>query len=608
MSTTRKILTVIFSVILIGALAFLITWGILNWSKVKEGMKGNGLYTQEDINNAYQDGYNTALTDKDEYDNLINEYRDTITTLVDNISQLNSEIATLTRNNNSLELQITNLNLLREDLEAQVKELQANETANEATITELNRQIIILNTEISTLTAQVQNHNAIVSTLNKTIADLQASIEYYEQYIATLESGDSVVATFEFDGKVYSIQVVAKGSTVTIADPQSTEGVIFNGWTVDGRPVTLSEYPLYKNTKFVADVAYKYVVKFTVDGVVKSTQLVDKGQYVTTPTSPKKANYTFKYWTLDGNLEVELDKYPITCDTTFIAKFARLYTVSFQYEDGTEIVSRRIEEGTTTNPARITDLPNGAVLNGWKLNGYFVDVSSYAIYQDTVFVADISYTHTVTFKNGDLTVLTIQVQDGGYASAPAISDNRFEGWTLDGDTIVDVSTYKITSDTVFIAKLRDGSLDDFKATTVKGKEGANSIEIAVAGLKVGDKFKVVFDHLFAQIPSSSMSYTYNSPDSPVPSYGYDYTANGWVTREHSGVSGRYGTLELTNDMPFTAKLGYYAHIGVDVVKPAQNDFTLTVSCRRDGYLTISWSDYAGFYIAEAGISALQLVR
>ena len=49
MSTTRKVLTIIFSVIIVAAFAFVLTWGIINWSKVKEGMKGNGLYTQEDI-------------------------------------------------------------------------------------------------------------------------------------------------------------------------------------------------------------------------------------------------------------------------------------------------------------------------------------------------------------------------------------------------------------------------------------------------------------------------------------------------------------------------------------------------------------------------------
>lgn len=96
MSTTRKVLTIIFSILIIGAFAFLLTWGIINWSKVKDGMAGNGLYTQEDVQKSYEDGYSTALKDKEEYDKLINSYRDTITTQNDLISQYTSEATALT--------------------------------------------------------------------------------------------------------------------------------------------------------------------------------------------------------------------------------------------------------------------------------------------------------------------------------------------------------------------------------------------------------------------------------------------------------------------------------------------------------------------------------
>ena len=54
MSTTKKVLTIIFSILIIGAFAFTLTWGIINWSKVKDGMSGSGLYTQDDVQNAYE--------------------------------------------------------------------------------------------------------------------------------------------------------------------------------------------------------------------------------------------------------------------------------------------------------------------------------------------------------------------------------------------------------------------------------------------------------------------------------------------------------------------------------------------------------------------------
>lgn len=486
---TKKILTIIFSVIIIGVFAFLLTWGIINWSKVKEGMAGNGLYTQDDINNAFQDGYDTAIQDKDEYESLISGYRDTITTLTDNISQLNSEISTLTLSNNALELQILNLTQLKISLEEQLEDLQLDKTNNEAAIAELNNQIIVLNTEIAALTLQVQNHNSVVSTLNKTIADLQASIDYYEQYIASLETGETVVVTFEFDGKVYNIQVVNKGSTVTVTTPTSTEYVIFNGWTVDGHPVNLSEYPVNANTKFVADITYKYIVNFSVDGVVKSTQIVEKGHFATVPSSPKKANYTFKYWTLDGSKEVQIEQHVITCDTTFIAKFARLFNVSFVYED-TTLVTRRIEENTTTNPYHVDDTEY-KVFNGWTINGVIVDVANYRIVEDTTFVASITYYYKVTFMIDDRIHDTQIVKTNDCATLPTVPKKDgvfFDFWTLNKTTEIDVEAYRITAETTFIAKFYSY---EWKEMTWKGMASFEGDQIWTDGVdyyySAGDK-------------------------------------------------------------------------------------------------------------------------
>ncbi len=68
MSTTKKVLIAIFSIIIIAAFAFLITWGIINFNKVKDGLSGTGLYTKDDVDKAYNDGYDTALKNKTEYE------------------------------------------------------------------------------------------------------------------------------------------------------------------------------------------------------------------------------------------------------------------------------------------------------------------------------------------------------------------------------------------------------------------------------------------------------------------------------------------------------------------------------------------------------------
>ena len=75
MKVTKQILIVVFSLLLVGLFIFILTWGILNWSKVKDGMSGSSIYTQTDIKTAYEDGYNQALADKAEYEKFLVYYR-----------------------------------------------------------------------------------------------------------------------------------------------------------------------------------------------------------------------------------------------------------------------------------------------------------------------------------------------------------------------------------------------------------------------------------------------------------------------------------------------------------------------------------------------------
>ena len=215
------------------------------------------------------------------------------------------------------------------------EQLQANNELNIKTINGLNAQITSLNSQIADLTLQTQNNSAVVSSLNAKIAELQKSVSYYEQYLATLESGEQVVATFEFDGSVYNVQVVNKNSLLSVTTPESTAYKIFNGWTVDGEAIDLSTYRITQNTKIVADVTYKYEVNFVVEDENYHNVIVLKDSVAPVPTAPTKAGYEFDGWTLDGNSVVDMSRYTITQNTTFTAKFTKLYSVIFKYEDTT---------------------------------------------------------------------------------------------------------------------------------------------------------------------------------------------------------------------------------------------------------------------------------
>lgn len=723
MSTTKKVLTIIFSILIIGAFAFTLTWGIINWSKVKDGMSGSGLYTQDDVQNAYEDGFNKALSDKEEYEKLINSYKDTITTQTDLISQYTSEanilnnsikdyqeqINGLAEQKSVLETQVATLNTIKSNNEAtisdlngqiaglasQILELQANKDENEnriaqlnsqidnlqslnaqlqstnemnlQTISGLNNQIATLNNQISELKHQMQENSTTVNTLTAKIAELQKSVKYYENYIATLEQGDQVVATFEFAGSVYNIQVVNKNSLLAVTTPTSTAYVIFNGWTVDGQAIDLATYRITQNTRIVADVTYKYEVNFIVEGENYGSQIVLKGETASIPAAPTKLGYVFDGWSLDSNIVDDIEHYEIMQNVTFTARFTKLYSVIFKYEE-TTLANKTVRSGEyATAPETISTAYK--VFNGWKINGTTVDVSKYRITSDTVFVADITYKYdvkfmadgkvhstqiveknsrpiavadpkkdkyvfvgwtldgtnvvdvtkqtvtsnmtftalfrvdkfTVTFVNGTNTIATQEVDNGGYATKPDFDLETFMGWTVDGNNVVNLATYKVTENTTFTAKFGTWKLLSDEQQYVYGYGDLNSIDIQINGLKAGDKIKITANYIKANISYESNAYWFNTADGNG-CYGWEYTYDGeWYQLNYDGDYGNAGDKELTSLKPFESTLGR-----LDYDTP--NTFVLKVSCKKDGVLTVEWSDKAGFYIETMTMWDLYVVR
>ena len=527
MSKAKKIVVAVFSIIIIGALAFMVTWVVINFDNIKAGLSGTELYTKEDIDKAYDDGFNTALGNKENYESLINDYKDTISSQTDVIAQLNEQNETLEKSILDYQSQVDALTIQRDDLLKQIETLNAEINdkngkiddlkrekqelidQHQQTVNKLNAQIAQLNSQIDSLNTQIQLNMSMVNQLNARIAELQKTIAFYESFIGELETDDIAIVIFEFGGSVYAVRQVNKGDKVSVENPVSTEYLIFNGWTIDGQPVDLSEYTVTKSVRIIADVTYKYVVNFTVDGNVKYTQVVERGGYATEPEKPRKTNFTFKYWTLNGETEVDVTSVQIMSNTTFIAKFGRLFTVSFQYADGTEIVSRRIEEGTTTNPPKIPNADEHLVLKGWKLNGSYVDVASWTITSDTVFVADITYMYSVRFICDDEIYNEQSVEIGHRVYAPGNPSKdgyKFVGWYIDGpEEIIDLGKLIVERDLELYAAF----------------EYVNIYNVTF-------EVKIVQDNYYR----TNVFYTekvvegYFSAISTAPSYA-DYTFKGW---------------------------------------------------------------------------------
>ena len=506
---TKNVLIIIFSLLFFGAFIFVLTWGIINFNKVKDGMSGTGVYTKEDIDNSYQDGYSTALKNKDEYDNLISSYRDNITNLTDSISQLNSQINVLNKTNQDYKNELNNLNEIKiqneetinslsfqvdennniinnlnneinncynqinslnlsvqnkdeeisilynqiNSLQNLINQLQYTNELNLQTITNLNNQISTLNTQITDMTLKLQNNSTDVIALNNKIAELEKSIAYYESFISNLENGEQVVATFEFNGSVYNIQILNKNGTVSVVNPTSTDYVIFNYWTVDGVQVDLSTYQVQTNTRFVANLTYKYDVKFMVDENEYSSEIVLKDNYINVPDNPVKDGYEFDGWTTNGVDIVDVEAVQVTSNLIYTAKFTKLHTVTFMYED--EITeTQTIRNGNFADNV-IVDSSEYKVFNGWKLNDVIVDLSNIKIVADTTFIADISYYYDVTFSIDNEVVSTQKILQNNLADTIDIVTKKngyvFKGWSLNGIDIIDINIYPITYNANFIA-------------------------------------------------------------------------------------------------------------------------------------------------------------
>lgn len=273
--SAKKVIGIIVSSVLVLVLGFCITWTVINFDAIKYAMSGTALYTKEDLEAAYQDGYNSAGLDHKDLQDIIAD--------------------------------------LRADLDAETAKYN---TAN-ANYLEYVAKYGEASEEAKTAKAQVQE-------LEKEVSNLETTIKSYEAFKEAVEAENKVTATFEYDGAIILLQSYDKGSTITgVTVPEDTDEIQFNGWTVNGEAVDLSTYTISENTTFVADLTYYtyYTVTFKVDDTEYDSQRVLSGSAITLPESPTKDDYVFIGWSIDGENVVDITADCISAHTTYIAVF-----------------------------------------------------------------------------------------------------------------------------------------------------------------------------------------------------------------------------------------------------------------------------------------------
>lgn len=378
-----------------------------NWQAIKAGINGEVLFTKDQVQEKVDEAYNQGVAQGEVYKAIIDELTNNLTLTQNALAKIQAEqeqskaeIASKNAQIEQLQEQIKQINNENAEiveeltnninlLEDEKEQLQTKVQENTIKINDLNEQITELQSQIDTGNSTNQNLASQVNELTAEVAKLNADIDYYKELLEQYKEENKVSVTFKFNGQTHDFKFVEKGSKVTdITNPTDTEYV------------------------------------------------------------------KFKYWSIDGSTPVDLESYIITEDTVFIAVVERYFDATFKYEQSTLGTIKVLENDFATyeNPENTTYKR----FNGWKVNGVKVDLNSYPITANTVFEADIVYSFDVHFSaEGATNIPESQiVESGQYASTPTIPTHsiyRFKYWSVDGSTPIDLSTYKITQETTFIA-------------------------------------------------------------------------------------------------------------------------------------------------------------
>ncbi|MBQ3213514.1 MAG: InlB B-repeat-containing protein [Clostridia bacterium] len=692
----RSIAFSLVCVLIVGALVFGVWWTFNNKEGLFALIKGSSIYTQTQVDeitsDAYNDGYSDAKNNESYYKKLVATYekeiadsQSQIKVLTDNNWEYQTKISTLTSERNTyqnrvlsletinaenekiiaenkvtisnLKNEVTKLKASDEDKSEEIEllqkqisnlqtvnaSLQSTNDLNTQTIVNMNLQIETLNKQISEMTTASENNSAALTSLKNEVESLKKSIEYYEQYIKNLENENQVVATFYFNNSVYNIQVINKGTTPALVNPESTEYVTFNYWyvEVDGekQEVELSSYPLSANTTFYADITTRYDVKFKVDEDLHSSQIIELNYYPELPAEPVKDGYEFDYWSLNGVDKVNPTEIQITQDTIFVAVFTKLHTVTFIYEDttqDTQIVrnneyaseievessvyrkfngwySNDVVFDITTTPivadtvlvANITysfdvifkldedseDIHNSQIIelnhypelpaepikdgykfNGWLKNGILTDVLSEAITSHTTYIAEFERLNVVNFygydENEELVILETQlIETDKYSVTPILSDRTgyvFVGWSTDQETVIDISTIAITSDTDFYPIYKIASKTLTYGTAFSGTGNYSTYTTFTVDLSSLEQPITDFKNIAINISSyylETVNYvkTFGSSYTKINSYSVNKSVDYDLNLTFDEESGLYKLDELVT-VPLLAKS--FAYMGV----------------------------------------------
>lgn len=153
----------------------------------------------------------------------------------------------------------------------------------------------------------------------------------------------------------------------------------------------------------------------------------------------------------------------------------------------------------------------------------------------------------------------------------------------------------------------EGGLKTWQSIDVWGKSGqltdyANSLDIRIDGLKVGEKIKVTLGELIVNMSYMSESYFFNTGNI---CYGWIYQGmsgyDSWYQLQWENESAGSSEKEMSSDSAWTTEVGLLDY-------STENRMTIKASCKKANFLTLEWTDQAMCYIQSVELHDLQVYR
>ena len=274
MKAWKKWLIAVFSIVLVAGIAIGTVWLVNNWDALTSDTT---LYTQEDIDDAYEQGLNDAGYE------VILQYQEQIAIIQGQLEESQIKVGNLTNS--------------------------------------LNQALAQHEIDQETIAGYLDD----ITELNNTITDLNNQIKLYQELLEAYENSGKYEVVFYLvqngEQTPYDVQVVEpNGYLSDVVEPEGN----FEGWslTIGGDLIeSLTSVQITEDTNIYG--TFYSTVTFMVNDEEYSTQQVGYNKSATDPEEPEVQYYTFEGWTLNGEDVVAVNTYQITQDTTFIAKLTK---------------------------------------------------------------------------------------------------------------------------------------------------------------------------------------------------------------------------------------------------------------------------------------------